>query len=205
MFLYSHRRSNTFKSFSHSYRYQGIQLASPRQPMQPKEVVMELSRKAGRKPTSMKAIFKGIKTEWRTFKWHLAIEPTKNLVLVKQHRKMEKGTLSQNISQINNRLLGNKLMKPVQFRSSVVSNSLQLQDCFRSSVVSNSLQLQDCSMPGFPVHHQLPDLLKLMSIELVMPSNHLILCCPFLLLPSILPSIRVFSSELVLHISWPKY
>ena len=48
-------------------------------------------------------------------------------------------------------------------------------------------------------------LLSLMSIELVMPSNHLILCCPLLLLPSIFPSIRVFSSELVLHIRWPKY
>ena len=48
-------------------------------------------------------------------------------------------------------------------------------------------------------------LLKLMSIESVMPSNHLILCCPFLLLPSTLPSIRVFSSESVLHIRWPKY
>ena len=48
-------------------------------------------------------------------------------------------------------------------------------------------------------------LLKLMSIELVMPSNHLILCCPLLLLPSIFPSIRVFSSESVLHIRWPKY
>ena len=47
-------------------------------------------------------------------------------------------------------------------------------------------------------------LLKLMSIESVMPSNHLILCCP-LLLPSILPSIRVFSSESVLRIRWPKY
>ena len=43
-----------------------------------------------------------------------------------------------------------------------------------------------------------------MSIELVMPSNHLILCHPFLLLPSIFPSIRVFSNESVLHISWPK-
>ena len=63
----------------------------------------------------------------------------------------------------------------------------------------------DCSMPGFPVHHQLPELLKLMSIESVMPSNHLILCCPFLLLPSILPNIRVFSNESVLHIRWPKY
>ena len=48
-------------------------------------------------------------------------------------------------------------------------------------------------------------LLKLMSIELVMPSNHLILHCPLLLLPSIFPSIRVFSNESVLHISWPKY
>ena len=47
--------------------------------------------------------------------------------------------------------------------------------------------------------------LKLMSIESVMPSNHLILCCPLLLLPSILSSIRVFSNESVLHIRWPKY
>ena len=48
-------------------------------------------------------------------------------------------------------------------------------------------------------------LLKLMSIELVMPSNHLIFCCPLLLLSSIFPSIRVFSSDLALHIRWPKY
>ena len=46
---------------------------------------------------------------------------------------------------------------------------------------------------------------KPMSIESVMPSNHLILCCPLLLLPSIFPSIRVFSNESVLHIRWPKY
>ena len=48
-------------------------------------------------------------------------------------------------------------------------------------------------------------LLKLTSIELVMPSNHLILCCSLLLPPSVFPSIRVFSSESVLHITWPKY
>ena len=47
-------------------------------------------------------------------------------------------------------------------------------------------------------------LLKLMSIESVMPSNHLILCCPILLLPSIFPRIRVFSNESALHIRWPK-
>ena len=59
-------------------------------------------------------------------------------------------------------------------------------------------------MPGFPVHHQLRSLLKLMSIELVMPSSCLILCHPLLLLPSIFPSIRVFSKETVLCIRWPK-
>ena len=49
------------------------------------------------------------------------------------------------------------------------------------------------------------NLFKLISIESVMPSNHLILCCPLLLLPSIFPSIRVFSNESVLCIRWPKY
>ena len=48
-------------------------------------------------------------------------------------------------------------------------------------------------------------LLKLMSIESVMPSNHLTLCCPLLLLPSIFPSIRVFSNESILHIRWSEY
>ena len=63
----------------------------------------------------------------------------------------------------------------------------------------------DCSMQGFPFIHHLLELLKLLSIESMMPSNHLILCRPLLLLPSIFPSIRVFSNESVLHIRWPKY
>ena len=64
----------------------------------------------------------------------------------------------------------------------------------------------DCSMPGFPVHHQLPhSLLKLMSIETMMPSSHLILCHPLLLLPSLFPRIRFFSSESVLCIRCPSY
>ena len=63
----------------------------------------------------------------------------------------------------------------------------------------------DCSTPGFPFYHQLRSLLKLVSIESVMPSNHLILCHPFLLLPSIFPSIRLFSKESALRIRWPKY
>ena len=63
----------------------------------------------------------------------------------------------------------------------------------------------DCSMPGFLSLTISWSLLRLMSIESVMPSNYLTLCCPFLLLPSIIPSIRVFSKESVLHIRWPKY
>ena len=63
----------------------------------------------------------------------------------------------------------------------------------------------ECNTPSLPVHHQLLELTQFMSIESVMPSNDLILCRPLLLLPSIFPSIRVFSNEPVLHIRWPKY
>ena len=63
----------------------------------------------------------------------------------------------------------------------------------------------DCSVPGFPVHHQFQSLLKLMFIGSVTPSNHLRRSRPLLLLPSIFPSIRVFSSESVLHIRRSKY
>ena len=62
----------------------------------------------------------------------------------------------------------------------------------------------DCNMPGFLGIANSQSLLKLMSIESVLPSNHLILCRPLLLLPSIFPSIRVFSNE-SLRIRWPKY
>ena len=79
----------------------------------------------------------------------------------------------------------------VQFSRSVVSNSLWLP---RTAACQTSLSI---------INSQ--SLLKLMSIELVMPSNHLILCCPLLLLPSIFPSIGVFSNESVLCIRWPKY
>ena len=63
----------------------------------------------------------------------------------------------------------------------------------------------DCSMPGFPVPHCPLILLKLMSIELIMLSNHLILCCPLLFLPSIFLSIRIFSSKSDFCIRWSKY
>ena len=78
----------------------------------------------------------------------------------------------------------------VQFSRSVVSNSATpwTSACQASLFITNSQSL-----------------LKLMSIESMMPSNHHILCRPLLLLPSIFPSIRVFSSKSVLHINWPKY
>ena len=77
-----------------------------------------------------------------------------------------------------------------------------------SSVTQPCLTLcdpMDYSLPGFLSITNSWSLLKLMSIESVMPSNHLILCRPLLLLPSIFPSIRVFSSESLLPTRWPKY
>ena len=69
----------------------------------------------------------------------------------------------------------------------------------------------DCSTSGFSVHHwsflsiNYQSLLKLLSIESVIPSNHLLLCCPLLLASSLVPSIRVFSNQSILHIRWPQY
>ena len=80
-----------------------------------------------------------------------------------------------------------------QFSSVQVLSRVQLFATPWTAARQASLFITNSSLP------------KLMSIELVMPSSHLILCCPLLLRPSIFPSIRVFSNELVLHIRWPKY
>ena len=77
-----------------------------------------------------------------------------------------------------------------------------------SSVAQSCLTLcgpMNRSTPGLPVHHQTRSPPKPMSVESVMPSNHLILCHSLFLPPSIFPSIRVFSNESALHIRWPKY
>ena len=87
--------------------------------------------------------------------------------------------------------LFSKSLSSVQFSHSVVSNSLRspwTAACQASLSITNSQSL-----------------LKLMPIQLVMPSNHIILCHPLLLLPSVFSSIRVFSNESFLHIRWPKY
>ena len=70
--------------------------------------------------------------------------------------------------------------------------------------MSNSLCLHCCT-PGFPVLPCLQEFAQTHVIELVIPSNHLILCCPLLLLPSIFPNSRVFSNESVFPVRWPKY
>ena len=93
-----------------------------------------------------------------------------------------------------------------------MSLTAQLHLTFLDSVQFNSVTQScpaicnpmECSTPGLPVRHQLRSLLKLMSIESVMPSSHLILCYTLLLQPSVFPSIRVFSNESVLCIRWPK-
>ena len=73
---------------------------------------------------------------------------------------------------------------------------------FSHSVVFNSLRSMNCSMPGLPVHHQLPSSLRLMSIESVMPSSHLILCRPLLLLPPIPPSLRGTNFPMSQFFAW---
>ena len=84
-------------------------------------------------------------------------------------------------------------------------------DFLEVSVLSSCLVVSDSATPWTAAHEaSLPitnsqSLLKLTSMESVMPSSHLSLCCPLLLLPSIIPSIRIFSNESVLHIRWPKY
>jgi len=77
-----------------------------------------------------------------------------------------------------------------------------------SSVIQSCPTLcnpMNCSTPGLPVHYQLPGSPRLMSIEAVMPSRHLVLCHALLFPPPIPPSIRVFSNESALRIGWPKY
>ena len=77
--------------------------------------------------------------------------------------------------------------------------------CSATKSCSTLCDPMDCSMSGSPVLHHLPEFAQIHVHWSVMLSNHLILCRPLLLLPSIFPSIRVFSNESVLHIRWQKY
>ena len=90
----------------------------------------------------------------------------------------------------------------------ILATSLNVQF---SSVTPSCLTLchpMDCSTPGFPVHHQLPELAQTQVHQVgdaIQPTMSSILCCPLLLLPPIFSSVRVFSSESLLRIRWPKY
>ena len=92
--------------------------------------------------------------------------------------------------------------------SQKIKNRTAISSVQFSSVTQSCLTLcnpMNCSTPGLPVHHHLLEFTQTHSIELVMPSNHLIICRPLLFLPSIPTGIRVFSNESTFHIRWPKY
>ena len=102
--------------------------------------------------------------------------------LMEQHRGSEKHTLMNMVQTVNTRVKAIQLFHHVPLWDSM-----------------------NYSTPGLPFHHLSWSLLRLMTIESVMTSNHLILCHPLFLLPSIFPSFRVFSNESALHIRWSKY
>ena len=97
-----------------------------------------------------------------------------------------------------------KAFSGLEFPVHVVVSTVQFSSVAQSCpTLCDSM---DCNTSGLPVHHQLPEFTQThVHWVSVMPSNHLILCCPLLLLPSIFPSIRVFSNESALRIGWPKY
>ena len=92
---------------------------------------------------------------------------------------------------------------PTQLVPPEVHHSVHFSSVSQSCLTLS--HLMGCSTPGLPVHQELSSLLRLMSIQSMIPSSHLILCCPHLLLPSVFPSIRVFSNESVLCIRWLNY
>ena len=112
---------------------------------------------------------------------------------LRELRKVECGTDNRNAKEKEIKGLSESIYDHTRCYCSVAMSCLTLCDPM------------DCSMPGFPVLHHLLELAQTHVIELVMPCNHLILCCPLLLLPSIFPSTRVFSNESALCIRWPKF
>jgi len=136
-----------------------------------------------------------------------------SLASTENHWKSWKWFPQEEEKQRGNHSVG---MKIVTFHNKLLGTILTLQSIWkinteRISSVQSLSRVQLFATPWTATHQAFLSitnswsLLKLMSIESVMPSNHLILCCSLLLLPSIFPSIRVFSSESVLHIRWPKY
>ena len=97
-----------------------------------------------------------------------------------------------------NKTLHLRVVKLIPFSDSVQFSSIA-QSC------PTLCDPMNCSMPGLPVHHQLPEFTQTHAHRIGDAISHLILCHPLLLLPPITPSIRVFSNESTLHMRWPKY
>ena len=116
------------------------------------------------------------------------------------------------INSLSSFIMSFDLSLPVKYKLKslycITSSVLVVLSFQFSSIVQSCPTLcetMDYSTLGLPVHQQLLELAQVMPIRSVMSSNHLILCHPLLLLPSIIPSIRVFSNEAALRIRWPKY
>jgi len=120
------------------------------------------------------------------------------ILLMKVKEESEKVGLKSNIQKTNNMHIQCDLGKAAENTGMNTFSSLA-QSC------PTLCDPMDCSTPGYPVHQQLPELTQTHQHESVMPSNHLILCHSLLLTASNFLSIRVFFSESVLCISWPKY
>ena len=119
--------------------------------------------------------------------------------------KLQCMSINMIICQMNDK---KKILLGFQKRKSSLTITMVKRTVQFSSVAQSCLTLCDPksrSPPGLHVHHQLPEFTQTHAIESVMPSSHLILGCPLLLLPPTPPSIRVFSSESALRIRWPKY
>ena len=105
-------------------------------------------------------------------------------------------------------VVDNPFRAEVEFSQHNALDEINVKSVQFSSVAQSCMTLcnpMNHSMPGLPVHHQLLDITQTHVHESVMPSSHLILCHPLLLLPPIPPSIRVFSNESTLLMRWPKY
>ena len=139
-------------------------------------------------PRTLRGVILFLYTNSSLLRW-----PPSNAVSLRWTNLWFKSQITLDIDGSKMRPVTNGPFSSVQFSRSVVSDSLQPHE-LRPPALQASLSITNSRSPPKP-----------MSIESVMPSNHLILCRPLLLLPSIFPSIRVFSNESVLRIRWPKY
>ena len=128
-----------------------------------------------------------------------------NKLILSEHKKLHKPAKSRGIETISRSVFSSQMCLQSDFSSLIsIFHKMDLILVSFSSVQSLSC-VQLFATPSAAGHHNSRSLLKFMSIELMTPANHIILCHPLLLPPSIFPSIRVLSNESVLHIRWPRY